>query len=147
MATGYDLCRMKVKYLWLLPAAALFPTACQRDPYREGARLYEAHCANCHGEQGQGLGGLIPPLTASDYLQQNKAKLACILVHGLNDTIMVNGKSYSGQPMPANAELTDVHLSNLLNYIGNNWGNKNGEVSIGQVRDMLKDCSKQQHHR
>ena len=78
--------------------------------------MYTAHCANCHGDQGQGLGALIPPLANADYMVKNRSQLACILVNGLNDTIVVNGKEYSGQPMPANAELSEIHIANILNY-------------------------------
>jgi cytochrome c551 len=142
MAIGYDLCQMKVIYIWPLLAVVWMLSDCQRAPYQEGERLYTAHCANCHGEQGQGLGALIPPLAGSDYMQKNASKLACILVKGLSEEIVVNGKTYSGQPMPANETLTDIHVSNILNYINNSWGNHNGEVSLEAVRTMLKDCGK-----
>ena len=30
-----------------------------------GAKLYETHCAQCHGEKGEGVAGAYPPLTGS----------------------------------------------------------------------------------
>ena len=143
MATGSDLCGMKVNCKVLILVCAVVVSACQRDPYREGARLYSVQCANCHGEQGQGLGALIPPLANADYLIRQRSQLACILVNGLNDTIVVNGKAYYDQQMPANAQLSAIHVTNILNYIGNNWGNHNGEFSLDTVKVMLNRCNKQ----
>lgn len=114
--------------------------ACQRDPYREGARLYKVHCANCHGENGQGLGELIPPLAGADYLKNNRERLGCILSQGLKDTIVVNGKVYAGQEMPANPTLSEFHIANLLNYINSSWGNQNGDFRIEEVRSGLSYC-------
>lgn len=113
---------------------------CQREPYREGGRLYAAHCANCHGENGQGLGELIPPIAGSDYLKQQRQHLACLLVNGMKDSVQVNGKWYSGQPMPENKSLSAVHVTNILNFISNSWGNANGEFSLEEVQTSLKDC-------
>lgn len=31
-----------------------------------GARLYDGYCAGCHGERGQGLAGIYPPLNVED---------------------------------------------------------------------------------
>jgi mono/diheme cytochrome c family protein len=128
--------------VFLLAVALFFfwANACQRDPYREGARLYGLHCANCHGDQGQGLGELIPPLAQADYLAQHRDRLACILVKGLADTIVVNNKTYAGQPMPPNANLSDVQVSNILNYIHNNWGNQLPDFQLEEVRRALQNC-------
>ena len=99
------------------------------NPYKQGKLLYEANCQNCHQADGQALAGLIPPLAGSDYLIINKDKLACIIRNGLDGEIIVNGVSYN-QPMPANTLLTEIQISNIINYINNEWGNKNEGVLI-----------------
>lgn len=131
---------MKWNYLCLIFGALALIQACQRDPYREGALLYKTQCANCHGDDGQGLGELIPPLAKSDYLALHRAELPCLLVKGQNDTIVVNGKKYYDQAMPANETLSDVQVSNILNYVHNNWGNEQPDFTLDEVRKALKGC-------
>lgn len=110
---------------------------CQKNPYQEGGRLYSVHCANCHGEDGKGLGALIPPLAGADYLLAQRSRLPCIVVNGLSDTITVNGVVFGGQPMPANSLLTDIQVTNVLNYINNSWGNNLPDFTLLEVRGML----------
>jgi len=110
---------------------------CQRNPYQEGGRLYSVHCANCHGEDGKGLGSLIPPLAGSDYLVSQRSKLICIITNGLSDTITVNGIVYGGQAMPANPQLTDIQVTNVLNYINHTWGNNHPDFTLQEVRGAL----------
>lgn len=133
------------KYIFLpfLLGIAAFLSDCQRDPYREGARLYKVHCSNCHGENGIGLGGLIPPLAGSDFLKTHRSDLACILSKGLTetDTLTVNGQQYFGQAMPANPALSEFHVANLLNYINSSWDNQNPEFKIEEVRAALSSCT------
>ena len=129
---------MKIQFIFIL--VVLIATQCQRDPYREGGKLYAKHCANCHGDNGQGLGELIPTLAQADYIGQNRAALPCILVRGLADTIVVNGKTYAGQPMPANADLNEIQVANILNYIHNSWGNQHKDFTLEEVRKQLESC-------
>jgi mono/diheme cytochrome c family protein len=131
---------MKWNYLCLFFSTIVLIQACQRDPYREGALLYKMQCANCHGDEGQGLGELIPPLAKSDYLTPHRAELPCLLIKGQNDTIIVNGKKYFDQAMPANEALSDVQVSNILNYVQNNWGNEQPDFTLDEVRKALTGC-------
>ena len=60
---------------WLAPVFAVgltFLPGCFTNKQHQGERLYVQHCSGCHGEQGQGLGTLIPPLAGSDYLAQHR---------------------------------------------------------------------------
>jgi mono/diheme cytochrome c family protein len=115
--------------------------ACEQNTYRIGQRLYEGNCANCHMDAGEGLGELIPPLAGADYWAQNRALLPCILRHGLADTIVVNGKSYT-QPMAGNSKLSDIQITNILNYVGNSWGNQTAPFRLDEVRTLLEQCER-----
>lgn len=101
--------------------------------------MYENFCASCHMEDGTGLVGNIPPLAQADYLSKYPEKLPCLIRHGITDTIIVNGKNYS-MPMEGVAQLTDVEIANIINYINHEWGNKNGYTTIKQVQDRLENC-------
>lgn len=104
-----------------------------------GERIYKIHCANCHMDDGVGLGTLIPPLAGADYLSANREKLACIVRYGLNDTIVVNGKVYA-ENMPANDKLTDIQITNVLNYIFQSWGNNQRPLTFEEVKATLAVC-------
>lgn len=112
---------------------------CEQQPYREGARLYKVHCANCHLDDGKGLGTLIPPLAGSDYLSANRKALPCILKYGLRDTISVNGKTYAEQ-MPGVPSLSAIHITNILNFVNHSWGNKLEPYRLDEVQQMLNSC-------
>lgn len=129
---------LKYKLSSLLLLALLF-NACEPNTFQEGERLYKAQCANCHMDDGIGLSALIPPIAGSDYLQTNRDRLPCILRYGLNDTIIVNGRQYA-EMMPGVATLTDIQVTNLLNFINNSWGNQNGLYRLEEVRATLEAC-------
>lgn len=132
------------KTILFITAALLFPALfadCQPNPFREGERLYKMHCANCHMDGGEGLGALIPPLAGADYLAKNRNKLPCLVKHGLKDTIIVNGKQYAEQ-MPGVPTLSDIHITNILNYINTNWGNRHETFRLDEVKSLLENCGK-----
>ncbi|MCB0618240.1 MAG: cytochrome c [Saprospiraceae bacterium] len=126
--------------VWLAPLVALM-FQCQSNPYQQGEILYANFCANCHGVDGQGLQGLIPPLAAADYLQEKRERLACIIRYGLQDTIEVNGRTY-GQVMTGIPELSETEIANIINYIHHAWGNDFGYVPFDEVRRSLTGCEK-----
>lgn len=105
----------------------------------QGRLLYEQHCANCHQADGTGLGTLIPPLAQSDYLQNNRHQVLCIIRHGMKGPMMVNGQEYN-QPMPANPQLTDIEIAEIATYIFNAWGNQEGFVEVSEAKKVLKNC-------
>ncbi len=122
-------------------AALLFfiANACEDQTYQSGGRLYKTMCANCHMDAGEGLGALIPPIAGSDYLGKNRDKLPCVIRHGLQDSIVVNGKSY-GENMAGMPGLSDIQVTNLLNYINTTWGNNNPVYSYEEVTALLGKC-------
>lgn len=107
--------------------------------YVNGRDLYIKHCQNCHGSKGEGLGKLTPPLTDTTFLKENRQKLACFIQQGIKDTITVNGQQYEGT-MPAFPELYEIDIAQVLVYIGNSFGNKQGMYTPGQVAADLKRC-------
>ena len=113
---------------------------CDDNVYKQGKRYYDGFCGNCHGENGEGLRGLIPPLAKSDYLSKNRGDLSCIIRRGQKGAIMVNGVGYGQQEMPAIAKLTDFEITNILNYVGTSWGNAEKLWTVEEVREGLKQC-------
>ena len=106
--------------------------------YSAGSVIYQNKCQNCHGANGEGLAGLMPPLTDSVYLKTNKSSLACGIKYGLKGKITVANRTFSGQ-MPAN-DLSPIELSEVLTYITNSFGNKLGVVTSQQMDGDLAKC-------
>jgi len=113
--------------------------SCQQNPYKEGERLYDAYCGNCHMPDGKGLKSLCPPLAQSDYLAQNQTLIPCIITQGIEGSIIVNGKEYN-QPMEGIKGLTAVQITNIINYINHAWGNDAGYTKIQEVEAALQKC-------
>ena len=104
-----------------------------------GKGLYEKNCQNCHGTKGEGLGKLYPPLTDTLYLTQNRSSLACIIKNGLEGKIAVNHVSYETD-MPGNPALADIDIAQIIVYISNSFGNKQGFYDQKQVGVDMKGC-------
>jgi mono/diheme cytochrome c family protein len=131
--------RIAIMAAALLACLSYGITGCQITPYQEGERIYKKFCSDCHMDAGDGLNALMPPLAGSDYLAANRDRLPCMIVEGLYDTIRVNGRVY-GEKMPSMTTLSDIQITNVLNYINNNFGNHNGTYRLDEVRAMLEKC-------
>lgn len=99
-----------------------------------GKILYEANCAACHQQKGEGLAGAFPPLANSDFLMAREDKGAGIIINGLSGKITVNGKDYDGV-MPQ-MQLTDDEIASILTYVRNSWGNKGDLVKASEIRSV-----------
>lgn len=106
----------------------------------QGKRLYLANCSNCHQKDGTGLGKLIPPLKASDYLKEDVNRTICLTKYGISDTILVNGIAYN-QKMPGNKEFTALDIAEVVTYVYNTWGDKNEIIDVNMVNQVLKGCN------
>jgi cytochrome c551 len=137
----------KLFSLFLIAQCSLLTISCNQDEvkrkqyYIDGQVLYKTHCANCHQENGQGLAGLYPPIMGSDYLKKNKESILCSMRNGLQDTIVVNGKTYH-QPMPANTQLQALDVAEIATYIYNEWGNEKVITDVKSVQKVLNECKK-----
>lgn len=114
--------------------------SCQNNPYVQGQALYANHCQSCHQANGERYELLMPPIAKSDYLVNYADKLPCIIKYGLEGTIVVNDTTYDGV-MGALPQLSDVEITNIINYINNSFGNDNGYTSLEQVQQSLQQCT------
>ncbi|HVW96738.1 MAG TPA: cytochrome c [Mucilaginibacter sp.] len=107
--------------------------------FSSGNAVYQEHCQNCHGVKGEGLQGLIPPLTDSVFMKKNGQRLACFLNSGLKEKITVGGKEFEGE-MPASG-LSPVEIAEVLTYVTNSFGNNQGTVTVEKVNADLAKCN------
>ena len=104
-----------------------------------GQETYEYHCAGCHGKDGKGLGGIVPPLALADWMEDNQEKLPCVIYNGISTPLVVNGIEYHQEMIGFNY-LSEIQLTNIINYINNAWGNKLGYKTVQEVEDLLGEC-------
>ena len=100
---------------------------------RKGRVIYLNDCLRCHGDKGQGIEGLFPPLSKSDYLMADAARSIKVTLYGLEGKTKVNGKEYN-QKMEGHAYLKDQEVADLHNYILNSWGNHAKMIGVNQVK-------------
>jgi mono/diheme cytochrome c family protein/glucose/arabinose dehydrogenase len=135
------------------PAAETMQAARPLDA--EGRRLFAlgrdwffAACATCHGQRGDGIEPLAPPLVDSDWVLGPPERLARILLHGLQGPVHVNGTRYEPPlvlpEMPALAFLTDEQVAGALTYLRRAWGHQADAVSPDLVAQVRRDHTERQ---
>jgi mono/diheme cytochrome c family protein len=83
-----------------------------------GAGTYLDYCASCHGLQGQGLPGVIPPLNGDPQVQaKGPQDVIRVVLGGLEAR-----QGYA--PMLAvGAGMTDAEIADVSNYVRQQWAN------------------------
>jgi len=104
-----------------------------------GKEVFLANCSACHGEEGLGVEGSIPPLAKSDFLkklssQKDRTELIHIPLHGRSGKITVNGKVYEGEMPPFAEVISDREVAEVLTYVSNSWGNKAKKFTEAEVK-------------
>jgi cytochrome c oxidase subunit II len=84
----------------------------------DGAAVYAANCASCHGPAGAGIAGVFPPVAvhAAELAAASRPYLVDVLLYGLQGPIEVRGTNYNGV-MPAFGHLGDEQLAAVLDHI------------------------------
>ena len=102
----------------------------------DGSMIYDDFCIQCHGPLGKGLTDNIPPLDNSDFLL-NISESISIIKYGANRPIIVHGVEYLGNSMISQG-LDDEEISDVLNYIKNNWSNSDkNQITIQDVVNII----------
>ncbi|WEK51997.1 MAG: cytochrome c [Candidatus Kaistia colombiensis] len=106
------------------------PLPRDRDSW-SGAQIYDAHCATCHQDKGQGsFDGKLPSLLHNTALgTTNTNNVVAVILQGLHR-----------QPdvlMPAFADaLSDKQVATLGAYLIENFGNPAAKVTVDQVKTI-----------
>lgn len=100
----------------------------------QGKAVYETYCGLCHGSDGLGKPGQAPELAGSEWVAKDITSLARIPLAGLNGPIQVKSRDWNLSMAPMGASLSDADLSAVLTYIRQSWGNKNGAVSVDEIK-------------
>lgn len=107
--------------------------------WTQGRILYKKHCIGCHQDDGDGMAQLIPPLAGADYLK-NKEQVICVIRHGQQGPVVVNGIEFNGN-MPASPQLRPLEVAEIATYILNAWGNHGSFVHVQEAEAVLQKCN------
>ena len=100
-------------------------------------------CAACHGQNGEGVPNLAPPLAKSEWVTGPVSNLIRIQMRGLNGPITVAGVDYNlPVGMAALNYQTDEQMASVLTFIRNSWGNKASAVKPEQVKALRSEIGK-----
>ena len=103
-----------------------------------GERLYEKHCAQCHGKSGEGVADAYPALAGNRaVLLRDTHNLVQVVLHG------GYGPSTPGKPQPFGMPpyqliLNDTEVAAVLSFIRNAWGQSAAPLSefdINKIRN------------
>ena len=120
------------------PAAKAMPSPAASEASAAGARLYDTHCASCHGDQGQGVADAYPALAGNRALTQNDPTnlVRTILWGGFAPATATHPRPY-GMP-PFRLQLSDRDTAAVLTYLRGAWGHLAApvtELAVSRVRE------------
>ena len=99
----------------------------------KGAKLYEQHCAQCHGDKGQGVANAYPALAGNRavLMAQTANLVQIVLAGGYAPATVGNPRPY-GMP-PFVLVLNDNDIAALLTHLRSAWGNQASAVTPLEV--------------
>jgi mono/diheme cytochrome c family protein len=114
-------------------AGAVPARSVRADVAQRGVKVYERHCAQCHGEQGRGVPGAYPALAGNRaVLLRDPTNLVQMVLHGGYSPVTAGHPRPFGMP-PGILELEDRDIAAVLTHLRTQWGHSAGEVTALQV--------------
>ena len=116
-----------------------------------GASVFTARCAVCHGPEAAGIPGSFPSLheqvVAFAQLPQGRDYLVMVVTTGLMGELKVGGVTYRGV-MPAQSGLSEAEVAGVLSYLASDRGKNPAatvltSADVADVRARHKDASSQ----
>jgi mono/diheme cytochrome c family protein len=94
-----------------------------------GGKIYEQHCASCHGDAGQGVPNAYPALAGNRAvtLPVTANLVQVVLNGGFAPATRGNPRPY-GMP-PFAMQLSDADVAAVLSFVRTSWGNRAAPVS------------------
>jgi putative membrane-bound dehydrogenase-like protein len=145
---GNDLLKTIKPYIKAAPKKGPKLSKKEKVMFDHGKKLYmgEAACFGCHGQQGEGMPMMGPPLDNSEWVTGSVDRLTGIMLHGLSGPIKVAGKKYAPPMiMPGlkdHPHFKDKDLASIATYIRSAWSNRSKPVSekaFASFREKSKD--------
>ena len=98
--------------------------------FKEGKRLFENTCADCHRVMGQGLPDKFPALDKNPFVLGDPAKVI--------DTVLQGRKGKLGQMPTWKDTLDDRQAAAVITYVRQAWSNKGKAVTPEAIKKRRK---------
>lgn len=99
----------------------------------DGQVVYQKFCLTCHQVDGSGVPNLNPPLIQTKWVLGSKIILIQQVLKGSKGKVEIEGETFHNA-MPAQAQLTDQQIADVLTYVRNSFGNKANRVTPAEVK-------------
>ena len=120
-----------IQFIWLQQNKPL------KESITRGNEIYNDFCVQCHLGNGEGVAGIFPPLSNSDYLLNNIRESIYGIKYGMEGPITVNGELYDG--IMVSQGLDNEEIADVMNYILNSWENSyNNEIITPSLVNEIK---------
>lgn len=94
-----------------------------------GMQVYNAQCATCHQQNGEGVAGIFPPLTGDPVVNDlDPAEHIRTVLFGLQGKL-INGIEYVTPMPPMKDLLSDEEIAAVINHERSSWGNNAPSVT------------------
>lgn len=105
----------------------------QGESVTRAAKLYEQHCAQCHGAKGEGIANAYPALAGNRAVTMGQASnLVQIVLNGGYAPATEGNPRPFGMP-PFVLVLNDADMALVLTHIRQSWGNRASEITPLEV--------------
>ncbi len=128
-------------YLRALPQQAPVATSGAKPAaatLERGAKVYEQHCAQCHGDQGEGKPGAFPALAGNRAVMlQDPTNLVRVVLQGGYLPATAGNPRPHGMP-PFQQTLSDEDVAAVTTFVRNSWGNQApgvGTIEVYRARE------------
>jgi mono/diheme cytochrome c family protein len=107
----------------------------------QGAQVYRNQCAQCHGDNGEGVRGAYPALAGNRAVNlSNTSNLVQVVLGGGFPPATAGNPRPFGMP-PYATVLSDDDVAAVLSHIRMSWGNQSGRVSELQVSQQRSSAA------
>lgn len=105
------------------PVRAAIPTSHRAQRMAAaGETIYRKQCADCHGDNGEGVAGVYPPLAGNaSLLGPDVNAIRAVLLGGFTPATAANPRPYSMPPFAP--RFSDEEVAQVVTYIRRAWGN------------------------
>jgi mono/diheme cytochrome c family protein len=112
----------------------LYSQTLDKASFERGKKVYQTTCLACHQSEGQGVPRMFPTLSKTDWVLGNKQRLIKVVKKGLKGgEVTIDGDRFSS-PMPAQVQLNDQQVADVLTYVRNSFGNKASGITLAEVK-------------
>jgi mono/diheme cytochrome c family protein len=126
-------------FLQALPPAPAAPTPRAPAPkagdalLRQGAAIYAEHCAECHGEHGEGVASIYPPIAGNRSVTlATPINLVNVILRGGFPPATAGNPRPFGMP-PFAHSLTNEEIAAVATYVRQSWGHAASPVTPVEV--------------